>query len=72
MKEACKTRYIINTPIQMVATWGTFNVYICRFSKNPSLALANFTGSSVSSIVINSVQYDLDGVSIDTPRTEPC
>nr|GMC75959.1 hypothetical protein Iba_chr03dCG9790 [Ipomoea batatas] len=53
-------------------TLGTFNVYICRFSKNPSLALANFTGSSVSSVVINSVQYDLDGVSIDTPRTEPC
>lgn len=47
-------------------------MYIRRFSKKPSLALATKPASLVSFDSINKVEYDLDGVSISTPRTEPC
>lgn len=47
-------------------------MYIRRFNKKPSLALATKSASSVSFDSINRVEYDLDGVLISTPRTEPC
>lgn len=47
-------------------------MYIWRLNKKPSLALAIKPASLVSFDSINKVEYDLDGVSISTPRTEPC